>query len=418
MIIAGSICRPAMEELRTIISEGTISCTGVLNGMGDAEDSPLDLVIFVHRNIFDGADDAEILQDGILFVLGKYLTNDPEVTMLFFASENRLYLVGAQTMIDQRDRILRGDENLKTAWGNIERFTTKYETREVGDGCPRPATETEMTPATEIRMMLVDPDLNGKWAFLKYDQCITEIKEAPRNKPNDYAPRPEPSTTRANAATTFRGHALGEGWQKFIRTEAGLCQIKSNTEGCSQAEAGARVVLSQFAKDGNAVFTFEYGRFASAAVTMYGPSFAELTYFENTYGKPSSKFSLPEKGTAESRWYFPDGGEAHAKESKASDGFTIMFTIQASDYALRPGPLAANTRTPAIDGHTLGESWQKFAQTGGSLCRLGKDTAARRGKRESLQRCCCWQRCCFGPGKRRWLPRSCVHIRARAPNGG
>ena len=97
---------------------------------------------------------------------------------------------------------------------------------------------------------------------------------------------------------------------------------------------------------------------------MTGPAFAELTYFEKTYGEPSNKFSHPEKGTADSYWRFSDGGEAHAEERKAeSDKFTIRFTIQASDSALRPGPLAANPQTPLFNGWALGESWQKFAQT-------------------------------------------------------
>ncbi len=177
-------------------------------------------------------------------------------------------------------------------------------------------------------------------------------------------------------AATFRGHRLGESWRTFTRTEEGLCQIKTNTESCSEAASGKEAMLSQYAKDGTVMFNFEYGRFAYAIAYMTGPAFAELTYFEKTYGEPSNKFSHPEKGTADSYWRFSDGGEAHAEERKSeSDKFTIRFTIQASDSALRPGPLAANPHTPLFSGRTLGESWQKFAQTGSGLCRASKDIA-------------------------------------------
>lgn len=177
-------------------------------------------------------------------------------------------------------------------------------------------------------------------------------------------------------AANFRGHRLGESWQTFLRTEEGLCQIKTNTESCSEAASGKEAMLSQHGKDDTVMFHFEYGRFAYAIAYMGGPAFAELTYFEKTYGEPSNKFSHPEKGTAESYWRFSDGGEAHAEERKAeSDKFTIEFTIRASDSALRPGPLAANLHTPVVNGQTLGESWQKFAQTGSGLCRASKDTA-------------------------------------------
>jgi hypothetical protein len=177
-------------------------------------------------------------------------------------------------------------------------------------------------------------------------------------------------------STTFRGHTLGESWQAFIRTEEGLCQIKTNTESCSQAASGEEATLSQYGKDGTVMFWFEYGRFAHATAFMSGPTFAELTYFEKTYGKPGANYSHPEKGTAESVWHFLDGGEAHAKEYKSkSDKFTIEFDIQASESTLRPGALAANPHTPLFSGRTLGESWQKFAQTGSGLCRASKDSA-------------------------------------------
>ena len=177
-------------------------------------------------------------------------------------------------------------------------------------------------------------------------------------------------------AATFRGHRLGESWQTFIRTDGGLCQIKTNSKSCAEAASGAEAMLSQHAKDGTVMFGFEYGRFASATVFMTGPKFAELTYFEKTYGEPSEKYSHPEKGTADSYWRFSDGCEAHAREFRAKSGeFTIEFTVRASDDVLRPGPLAANNQTPVFNGQTLGESWQKFAQTGGELCRASEVNA-------------------------------------------
>lgn len=178
-------------------------------------------------------------------------------------------------------------------------------------------------------------------------------------------------------ATIFRGHRLGQSWQTFLRTEEGLCQIKTNTESCWEAALGKEAVLGQHGKDGSVYFSFEYGRFAHAMAYMRGgPAFAELTYFEKTYGKPALNFSHPEKGTAESFWRFSDGGEAHAAESKSKSGeFTIEFTIQASDSTLLPGALAANPHTPVFNGQMLGESWKKFAQTGSGLCRTSEDTA-------------------------------------------
>jgi tetratricopeptide (TPR) repeat protein len=177
-------------------------------------------------------------------------------------------------------------------------------------------------------------------------------------------------------AATFRGHRLGESWQSFIRTEGGLCKIKINTDRCSEAASGEEATLSQHAKDAVVIFGFEYGRLARVVASMTGPAFAELTYFEKTYGKPYDKDSHPEEGTAESLWKFSDGGLAHAKEFKAKSGeFRIIFTITASDSTLRPGPLASNSQTPVFNGQTLGESWQKFAQTGGGLCQVSEVTA-------------------------------------------
>jgi len=193
---------------------------------------------------------------------------------------------------------------------------------------------------------------------------------------SDSAPRVGPSASNTQTITTFRGHILGESWHEFIRTERGLCQSKSNAENCLQAADGKEANLWQIEKGGSVLFNFEYGRFAQATFNMSGPSFAELTYFERTYGKPRSKFSLPQKGTAKSSWYFDDGGEAHATETEVkSDKFTIEFMIQASDYAMRPGSLAANSYTPIFDGHSLGESWEKFVRTGGGLCQLDEGNA-------------------------------------------
>jgi tetratricopeptide (TPR) repeat protein len=148
-----------------------------------------------------------------------------------------------------------------------------------------------------------------------------------------------------HSATTFRGHRLGQSWQTFIRTEAGLCQLKQNIEDCTKAASGAQATLFQFGKDGQVAFSFEYGRLASVFAVMSGPTLAELGFFEKTYGAPSDKFSDPAKGTSESHWSFSDGGEAQAKERKSESGeFTITFMIHAPDSALRAGALAANSK--------------------------------------------------------------------------
>ena len=212
--------------------------------------------------------------------------------------------------------------------------------------------------------------INEAWP----NTCTSPKGEVDQKKSSDSGPFPRASNTQT--ITTFRGHILGESWREFIRTEGGLCQNKSNAENCLQAADGKEANLWQIEKGGSVLFNFEYGRFAQATFTMSGPSFAELTYFEKTYGKPRSKFSLPQKGTAKSSWHFDDGGEAHATETKIkSDKFTIEFMIQASDYAMRPGSLAANSYTPIFDGHSLGESWEKFVRTGGGLCQLDEGNA-------------------------------------------
>jgi len=113
---------------------------------------------------------------------------------------------------------------------------------------------------------------------------------------------------------------------------------------------------------------------------MTGPTSVKPGFFEKTYGTPSRKRSPEEqiltakKGDVDSYWDFSDGGEAHVTEHKSESGkFTITFMIHASDSALRAGALAANLRTPSFEGHTLGESWQKFAQTSGGLCSATED---------------------------------------------
>jgi tetratricopeptide (TPR) repeat protein len=248
--------------------------------------------------------------------------------------------------------------------------------------------EFEDVVPTLKRCVSIKPDAAGCWVDLgialdragrrseakkAYEQAIsiggyTEENAAAVELARDGLSHPQ-------TAATFRGHRLGESWQSFIRTEEGLCKIKLNTERCSEAASGAEATLSQYTKDGTVMFNFEYGRFAGVVASMTGPAFAALTYFEKTYGEPYDKHSHPEEGTAESSWHFSDGGDAHATESKAkSDEFTIIFTIKASDDVLRSGVPAANPQTPVLNGHTLGESWQKFAQTGGVLC-LSEDNA-------------------------------------------
>lgn len=178
-------------------------------------------------------------------------------------------------------------------------------------------------------------------------------------------------------ATTFRGHRLGQSWQTFIRSEAGLCKLKQNIEDCTKAASGAEAALSQSGKDGYVTFSFEYGRLAGVFVVMSGPTSVEPGFLEKTYGTPSSKHADPlSKGSVDSYWFFSDGGEAQATERKSESGkFTITFGIHASDSTLRAGALAANPRTPAFNDHILGESWQKFAQASSELCRASEENA-------------------------------------------
>ena len=115
-------------------------------------------------------------------------------------------------------------------------------------------------------------------------------------------------------AATFRGHRLGERWQTFIRSEAGLCQLKQNAEDCTKAASGAKATLSQFGKDGYVTFSFEYGRLAGVVAMMSGSTFVEPGFFEKAYGAPSNKYGDPAKGSLDSYWRFSDGGEAHPRE--------------------------------------------------------------------------------------------------------
>ena len=170
-------------------------------------------------------------------------------------------------------------------------------------------------------------------------------------------------------------------------------------------------MLSQHAKDGTVMFGFEYGRFAYAIVFMTGPAFAELTYFEKTYGEPSNKYSHPEKGTAESYWRFSDGGEAHAEESKSKSGkFTITFMIHASDSALRPGPLA---QTPTLPSSTAGHSVRagKSSRRQAVGCVGPARTPLKHAKTLLLANSQLWP-------DRRWVHKDQFHLRAGPLNPG
>lgn len=154
------------------------------------------------------------------------------------------------------------------------------------------------------------------------------------------------SIASAQTTTTFRGHTLGESWQTFIRTEGGLCHLSdANAEACKQAAAGKKAVLIQRSKENHASthFSFEAGRFVSATGFMEGPKFAELTFLEKTYGKPSTKNSDPEKGEAVSLWDFSDGGKVKATETiNDSGGATIKVSVSAKARSKKPvaGPNA------------------------------------------------------------------------------
>lgn len=328
--ITASICRPTMQEIKQIKPDRPISCAGVYSGMGDKDDSPMFLYI-EPGNIFDTSDDSEALRHHLLFVLGKYMKNDPEVSLLIFGSNNRMYLIDAQEFIYEYDRVLHGDDNLKGAWSNLERRTSKYGLSEVGDGCSKDAV------GIDLRAFL--PELGGgKMGIIEFHHCATQIKEASlHNEPSGYDPRPAPDVPRAQTPTTFRGHTFGENWQTFIRTEGGLCKIKVNMEGCAHAAAGADAKLIQSDKPdkngqsrGGIIFIFNQGHLESVLTTMSGPTFADLSFLEKTYGTPRIKSSHPETGEASSYWRIIDDClDVLAKETiNDSGGFDILISIE------------------------------------------------------------------------------------------
>jgi hypothetical protein len=159
---------------------------------------------------------------------------------------------------------------------------------------------------------------------------------------SDHASRPAAVAPYRKTATTFRGHTIGENWQNFILTEAGLCKIRMNTESCSQAESGEKVVLVQFGEEDksgtipNSVrFVFDQGRLQEVIAGMTGPTFADLSFLEKTYGRPTSKRSNPAKGIASSTWVFSDGGEVDAEEQPVDKGnFNITIVAHRQGYSV------------------------------------------------------------------------------------
>jgi len=145
--VTAGICRPTMQEIEQINPAHPIRCGGVVNGIVDPDDGPMFLLI-APGNIFDSSDDSETLRHDLLFVLGKYMKDDPEVSMVVFSTKTRMYLMDAQAFIYEHDRVVHGDDNLKDAWTYIERFTTEYELREAGGSCSTGAVGIEMKVAT------------------------------------------------------------------------------------------------------------------------------------------------------------------------------------------------------------------------------------------------------------------------------
>lgn len=323
--VTASICRPTMQEIEQINPTHPISCGGVMSGIVEKDDSPMFLFVGP-GNIFDSSDDSEALRHDLLFVFGKYMKDDPEVSMVVFSTKNRMYFMDAQAFIYEHDRVVHGDENLKDAWTYIERFTTKFDLSEVGNGCSK--------DAADIEMMFLVPEVGGDgWKPFKFSHCATQINGSLYNEPSNYNPHPAPEVPRAQTATTFRGHTLGESWQSFIGTEAGLCKIKMNEESCSEAESGTRASLFQSddksGENQSAVsFHFDHGHLESVNAKMKGPTFADLSFLEKTYGSPLSKESNPKKAFASSTWHFSDGGEVRAEErSNGTGGFTITINV-------------------------------------------------------------------------------------------
>jgi hypothetical protein len=203
----------AANELSALL----LHCAGVISGIVNKDDSPMFLSIA--PDIFDTSNESEALRHDLLFVLGKYMKNDPEVSMLMFGSNNRMYLMDAQAFIYEHDRVMRGDENLKGAWNNIEGFTSKYELSEEGDGCSKDAVDIDMSAFL--------PELgSGKMGFLKFSHCATEIEVAFHNQPSNYDPRPALEVTHAQTPATFRGHALGEAGRVSFALKQGRAKSK------------------------------------------------------------------------------------------------------------------------------------------------------------------------------------------------
>lgn len=366
--VTASICRPTMQEIEQINPAHPISCGGVMTGIVNKDDSPMYLFVGP-GNIFDSSDDSEALRHDLLFVFGKYMKDDPEVSMVVFSTKNRMYFMNAQAFIYEHDRVVHGEDDLKDAWAYIERFTTKFELSEVADGCS--------SGADGITMMVFSPIVGSDgWTAFKFTHCATQIKVPLHNEPSDYHPRPAPEVPDVQTATTFRGHALGEMWQMFIYTEAGLCKMKINEESCLHAQAGTPAALYQFDKAGKSgespssvIFYFDRGYLEKVEAKMNGPTFADLSFLEKTYGPPSFKRSKPEKGFALSTWAFSDGGEVRAEErSNGTGGFTITINVM-----LTPSPhqktIAGTTRPDqiALDSNSTIEGLYQSVPIGESL---------------------------------------------------
>jgi hypothetical protein len=182
----------------------------------------------------------------------------------------------------------------------------------------------------------------------------------------------------AQTTTTFRGHTLGESWQTFIRTEGGLCHLSdANAEGCKQAAAGKKAVLIQRSKENHASthFSFEAGRFVSAIGFMEGPKFAELTFLEKTYGKPSIKNNDPEKGEAVSLWDFSDGGKVKATETtNDSGGTTIKVSVSAKATSKKP---VAGPDADDVCSFIVGKIRQAVPDVP-TMCHVGETSSKRR----------------------------------------
>lgn len=183
------------------------------------------------------------------------------------------------------------------------------------------------------------------------------------------------SSANAQTTTIFRGHTLGESWQTFIRTEGGLCHLsEANAEACRQAAAGKKAVLSQRSKENHASihFSFEAGRLVSATGFMEGPKFAELTFLEKTYGKPSFKTSEPERGEAVSLWNFPDGGTVKATEARNdSGGATIKVSVSAKATSKKP---AAESNADDVCSFIVGKLRQAVPDVP-SMCHVGETSS-------------------------------------------